>query len=334
MVLCVECPSLGWNSMSIVALNYRQFTSFGSKPAEDIYSQLYGLGFFASVPQNAFMTMKVTLSCWAPKRAVRPTILLVPLFFCLLISGCQTGAVANNSPANNASAPRYGYEIVNTWPHDKDAYTQGLVFKEGKLLESTGQEGRSSLRRVEPETGKVLKKVDVPRPYFAEGITLLKGKIYQLTWQHQLGFIYDAESFEKLGEFSYRSEGWGLTNDGSSLILSDGTNRIRFIDPSNFKVTKTISVLDGSNPIASINELEYVHGEIYANIWHKDQVARIDPQTGRVVGWIDLTGLHALSETGDGEAVLNGIAYDESSDRLFVTGKLWPKLFEIRVKQR
>jgi len=255
----------------------------------------------------------------------------------VLSSGCQTGVVANHSAGNNTdkeSVPKYGYEIVNTWPHDKDAYTQGLVFHESKLLESTGQEGRSSLRLVEPETGKILKKINVPRPYFAEGITLLKGKIYQLTWQHQLGLVYDAESFEKLGEFTYRGEGWGLTNDGSSLILSDGTNRIRFLSPESFQVNKTISVLDGPTPIANINELEYVNGEIYANIWHKELIARIDPHTGRVVGWIDLTGLRALSKTNDNEAVLNGIAYDESNDRLFVTGKLWPKLFEIRVKRQ
>lgn len=245
--------------------------------------------------------------------------------------------MANHSPGANAAKdgiPKYGYEIVNTWPHDKDAYTQGLVFHESKLLESTGQEGRSSLRRVEPETGKILQKINIPRPYFAEGITILKGKIYQLTWQHQLGFVYDAESFEKLGEFSYRGEGWGLTNDGSSLIMSDGTNRIRFLNPDNFRVNRTISVLEGRTAVSSINELEYVHGEIYANIWHKERVARIDAQTGRVVGWIDLMGLRAVSDAIGNEAVLNGIAYDESNDRLFVTGKLWPKLFEIRVKRQ
>jgi glutamine cyclotransferase len=292
-----------------------------------------GLGFFLPVPQNAFMTC-VTVSCLAPKNIGKRIALVTVILFFLLSSGCQTGAVANHSATSNAdedSAPKYGYEIVNIWPHDKDAYTQGLVFRGGKLLESTGQEGRSSLRRVEPETGKILQKINVPRPYFAEGITLFKGKIYQLTWQHQLGFIYDAESFEKLGEFSYRSEGWGLTNDGSSLIMSDGTNRIRFLDPDNFQVNRTISVLDGRTPVAGINELEYVHNEIYANIWHKERVARIEPQTGRVLGWIDLTGLRAVSEAKDNESVLNGIAYDENNDRLFVTGKLWPKLFEIRV---
>ncbi len=281
------------------------------------------------------MPLRNTVFCLAPKNTVRRISLVAVVFLFLLTSGCQTGAVANHAGGNGSvkdSVPKYGYEVVNTWPHDSEAYTQGLIFNKGKLLESTGQEGKSSLRLVEPETGKVLKKVNIPRPYFAEGITLFKGKIYQLTWQHQLGFIYDAESFEKLGEFSYRSEGWGLTNDGSSLIMSDGTNRIRFLDPNNFQVSRTISVLDGPNPIASINELEYVHGEIYANIWHKDRVARINPLTGRVIGWIDLTGLRALSDAKDNEAVLNGIAYDENNDRLFVTGKLWPRLFEIRVK--
>ena len=282
------------------------------------------------------MTLSIRVFGLAPKNSVRTIRLAAMIFLVLLSSGCQTGAVANHSSGDNPnkdSVPKYGYEIVNTWPHDKDAYTQGLVFYEGKLLESTGQEGRSSLRLVEPETGKVLKKINVPRPYFAEGITFFKGRIYQLTWQHQLGFIYDVESFEKVGEFSYRGEGWGLTNDGSSLILSDGTNRIRFLDPNNFQVNRTISVLDGSTPVDRINELEYVHGEIYANIWHKDRVARIEPQTGRVVGWIDLTGLRPLSEAKDNEAVLNGLAYDESKDRLYVTGKLWPKLFEIRLKR-
>lgn len=282
------------------------------------------------------MTRSIRISCLESKNIVRRIGLFAVIFLFVLSTGCQTGAVANHSSVDNAhknNVPKHGYEIVNTWPHDKDAYTQGLVFYKSRLLESTGQEGRSSLRLVEPETGKVLKKVNVPRPYFAEGITFFKGKIYQLTWQHQLGFIYDVESFDKLGEFSYQGEGWGLTNDGGSLILSDGTSRIRFLDPSDFQVTRTISVLDGETPVDRINELEYVHGEIYANIWHKDRVARIEPQSGRVVGWIDLTGLRALSDAKDTEAVLNGLAYDESKDRLYVTGKLWPKLFEIRVKR-
>jgi glutaminyl-peptide cyclotransferase len=233
----------------------------------------------------------------------------------------------------NAVAARYGYQIVNIWPHDSNAFTQGLILSDGKLLESTGQEGFSSLRRVELETGKVLKKVDVPRPYFAEGIALLNGKIYQLTWQHHVGFIYDAESFERVGEFNYTEEGWGLATDGKSLILSDGSPRLRFLDPSDFHVTRTITVRDGQTPVRELNELEFVQGEIYANVWHDNRIATIDPQSGRVTAWIDLTGLIPESELPDPEAVLNGIAYDQANNRLYVTGKLWPRLFEIRVKK-
>jgi glutamine cyclotransferase len=219
------------------------------------------------------------------------------------------------------------------WPHDSNAFTQGLILSDGKLLESTGQEGFSSLRRVELETGKVLKKVDVPKPYFAEGIALLNGKIYQLTWQHQIGFVYDAQSFERVGQFNYTGEGWGLATDGKSLILSDGSNRLRFLDPSDFHVTKTITVLDGQTPVNELNELEFVHGEIYANVWHDNRIATIDPQSGHVTAWIDLNGLMPAGELQDPEAVLNGIAYDQTNDKLYVTGKLWPRLFEIRVKK-
>jgi glutamine cyclotransferase len=223
---------------------------------------------------------------------------------------------------------------MHAFPHDSKAFTQGLVFHDGNFLESTGEVGRSSLRRVGIDNGSVLQKVDVPPPYFAEGITLLKGKIYQLTWQHQVGFIYDALTFEKTGQFSYAGEGWGLATDGQSLILSDGTNRIRFLNPDNFQVTKTIAVLDGKAAVAEINELEFVQGEIYANIWHADRIARIDPNTGKVVGWINLAGLLKPGEVQDEEAVLNGIAYDEASGRLFITGKLWPKIFEVRLTQK
>ncbi|HZE70285.1 MAG TPA: glutaminyl-peptide cyclotransferase [Pyrinomonadaceae bacterium] len=228
--------------------------------------------------------------------------------------------------------PVYHFEVVNAFPHDANAFTQGLVFRQGKLFESTGQEGRSSLREVELETGQVLRKVDVPPPYFAEGLTLLNNKLYQLTWQHQLGFVYDVQTFQQINEFAYSGEGWGLTDDGESLILSDGTNRIRFLDPTSFSVIRTISVYNMRQPVTEINELEYIHGEIYANIWHENRIARINPQDGRVTGWIDLTGLRSQVEVHDDEAVLNGIAYDSEKDRLFVTGKLWPKLFEIRLK--
>jgi glutamine cyclotransferase len=269
-----------------------------------------------------------------PQKASPRTALIGTLLVLILGHACQSASIANLKTPGNGAVPLYGYEVVHAWPHDRSAYTQGLVFNDGKLIESTGQVGHSSLRRVELETGKVLQKVDVDAPYFAEGITLLKGKIYQLTWQQQLGFVYDAWTFEKIGEFHYRGEGWGLANDGQSLILSDGSNRIRFLDPGSFAVRKTIAVVDGKAPVNELNELEYVQGEIYANIWHADRIARIDPQNGAVVGWIELTGLLARGEVSDEEAVLNGIAYDETNDRLFVTGKLWPKLFEIRLTRK
>jgi glutamine cyclotransferase len=250
---------------------------------------------------------------------------------------CQSGANGGlppkepNSPASGP-VPRYSYQIVNIWPHDSNAFTQGLILMDGKLLESTGEVGRSSLRRVELESGKVLKKVDVPVPYFAEGIAVLNGKVYQLTWQHHVGFIYDAQTFERVGQFNYDWDGWGLTTDGQSLILSDGSSQIRFINPSDFKVTKTINVVDGK-PVDQLNELEYVNGEIYANVWHDNRIAIIDPQNGHVNAWIDLNGLMPQGELQDQEAVLNGIAYDQANNKLYVTGKLWPRLFEIRVKK-
>jgi glutamine cyclotransferase len=246
----------------------------------------------------------------------------------------------NCQPANTASrtdigqpAPTYTYEIVHTYPHDPDAYTQGLIFDNGQLLESTGRNGKSSLRRVDLQTGKVLQQVVVPEEYFAEGIALLQEKIYQLTWQHQLCFVYDHQTFKKIEQLSYDGEGWGLATDGHSLILSDGTSRLRFLSPDNFNVTRTLEVLDGKEPVKELNELEYVKGQIYANVWHQQRIAIIDPKSGKVTGWLNLDGLLSPNEVADEEGVLNGIAYDEKTDRLFVTGKLWPKLFEIRVKR-
>lgn len=273
------------------------------------------------------MNSTVDLSSRRLKIGIKRVSVVLVLFLSFASLDCQT-----RSETGKERFPTRGYEVVHTWPHDTEAYTQGLVFHEGKLLESTGQVGRSSLRLVELETGQVMKKVTIPAPYFAEGLTLLKGKLYQLTWQHQRGFIYDATSLAKSGEFTYEGEGWGLTSDGSSLILSDGSHRLRFLDPETFQVSKTIFVLAEGKPIVNLNELEFVNGEIYANIWHEDRIARIDAQTGRVFGWIDLTGLLSRGEVDDEEAVLNGIAYDVKNARLFVTGKLWPKLFEIRVR--
>ena len=243
------------------------------------------------------------------------------------------GPSTNSSNPSTGKVPTYGYEVVKTYPHSTDAFTQGLEYRDGKLWESTGQEGESSLRLVELETGKVLDKLDIPMPYFAEGLTLLNGKIYQLTWQNQVGFIYDAQTLNKVGQFNYQGEGWGLTNDGQSLILSDGTNQIRFLDPGTFKVTKTIAVRDENRPVDQLNELEYFNGEIYSNLWHSEAIAIINPQTGKVNGWIDLKGLLKPGEVRNEEAVLNGIAYDSAGQRLFVTGKFWPKLFEIRIKK-
>ncbi len=266
----------------------------------------------------------------------------IPLIIVLLLSlaslqcnsgGASTNAPSSTTPPENAAPAKFGYQVVNIFSHDPNAFTQGLVFLDGKMIESTGQEGRSSLRNVDLQTGRVLKKVDVPEPFFAEGIALLNNKIYQLTWQHQLGFIYDANSFERLGQFKYTGEGWGLATDGHSLILSDGSNRIRFLDPDSFRVTKTIAVMDGKQPVDQLNELEFVNGEIYANIWHDDRIAAINPQNGHVNAWIDLAGLLQPGDVEDPEAVLNGIAYDQSSGRLFVTGKLWPRLFEIKIKR-
>jgi glutaminyl-peptide cyclotransferase len=254
-------------------------------------------------------------------------------FFLGFLVCTLTAFSCNGSGKTNDKVPTYGYEVVRVYPHSIDAFTQGLEYRDGKLFESTGGEGESSLRLVALETGNVLDKVEVPMPYFAEGITMLNGKIYQLTWQNQVGFIYDASTLSKIGQFNYQGEGWGLTNDGQSLILSDGSSQLRFLDPGNFKVTKTITVRDENRSIDNLNELEYFNGEIYSNLWHQDVIAIINPQTGKVNGWIDLKGLLKPGEVNDPEAVLNGIAYDAASQRVFVTGKLWPKLFEIRVKK-
>jgi glutamine cyclotransferase len=239
---------------------------------------------------------------------------------------------AGGSPSAGEKAPIYGYKIVRTLAHDPNAFTQGIVFHDGFLFESTGINGASSLRKVELETGKIVKKISVPDEYFAEGMTIFNDKIYQLTWKNQKGFIYSIETLRKIGEFRYEGEGWGLTHDAESLILSDGTSKIRFLHPETFKVSRTIDVSDADgSPVVEINELEYVKGEIYANIWHSDKIARIDPQSGKVTGWIDLTNLFPNRSDAETEDVLNGIAYDAHGDRLFVTGKLWSKLFEVQV---
>lgn len=222
--------------------------------------------------------------------------------------------------------------MVHEHPHDPDAFTQGLVYVDGYLYESTGRQGKSSIRMVDLSTGKVLRKYDLASKYFGEGLTGWRKDLVQLTWQSHLGFVYDRATFKWKRSFQYDGEGWGLTHNDKQLILSDGTSFLRFLDPQSLVETRRISVIDEEgHAVTNINELEFVRGVIYANIWGTDLIARISPQTGRVLGWIDLTGLMDKSLFKDPDAVLNGIAYDPKGDRLFVTGKLWPKLFEIRI---
>lgn len=239
-------------------------------------------------------------------------------------------------PSTNAERPTphrvQGYQIVHTYPHDSQAFTQGLIYVDGHLFESTGQNGRSSLRMVDLYAGRVLQKHDLPPEYFGEGLTDWESTLIQLTWKGHKGFVYDRFSFSLQRTFEFEGEGWGLTHDMTHLIISDGSSHLRFLDPKTFKETRRISVTDETGQaIENLNELEYVHGEVYANIWHSDEIVRISPRTGKVIGRIDLSGIIDKHELHDPEAVLNGIAYDSTGDRLFVTGKLWPKLFEIRV---
>ncbi len=223
------------------------------------------------------------------------------------------------------------YRVVHTYPHDQQAFTQGLIYVDGHLYESTGIEGKSSLREEDLDTGRILQFHDVPDKYFAEGLTEWGSTLIQLTWQSHIAFVYDLASFRFLRSFQYEGEGWGLTHDAKDLILSDGSATLKFFDPATFHETRSIIVKDHGKPIDQLNELEFIHGQIYANIWHADRIARISPATGAVLGWIDLSGLLPASQHSSAEAVLNGIAYDEAHDRLFVTGKLWPRIFEIQV---
>ncbi len=227
--------------------------------------------------------------------------------------------------------PMYSYRIVNHYPHDPQAFIQGLLYHNGVLYEGTGWWGRSSIRRVELETGKVLQISHATRRYFGEGIVIWQDRIIQLTWKSKVGFVYDRETFEKISEFKYLTEGWGITHDGKRLIMSDGTNILYFWDPDSFQEIEKLQVRDGDTPVPRLNELEYVKGEIWANVWGTNLIARISPQTGQVLSWIDLTGLLDIALRRDPNAVLNGIAYDEKGDRIFVTGKLWPTLFEIEL---
>jgi glutamine cyclotransferase len=223
------------------------------------------------------------------------------------------------------------YTIIHTYPHDRKAFTQGLVFEAGVLYEGTGLHGQSTLRRVDLATGQVLQLHTLPAHLFGEGVTVYHDRIMQLTWQSHIGFVYEKRSFALLREFTYPTEGWGITHDGSQLIMSDGTATLYFLHPETFAEVGRIVVHDDAGPVIRLNELEYVQGEIYANVWQTNRIAKIDPHTGRVTGWIDLRGLLQPEDMRQPVDVLNGIAYDAQRDRLFVTGKWWPKLFEIKL---
>jgi len=247
-------------------------------------------------------------------------------------------ALAAGSSAAHASAgtiPVYGYKVVHTYPHDPQAFTEGLFYEDGYLYESTGERGTSTVRKVKLATGEVVQRLDTPPGYFGEGIVAEGTKLVQLTWQEGIAFVYDKASFRLLGAFRYPGEGWAFTRDATHIYMSDGTPTIRVLDPANFDRTGSIDVTADGVPLRNINELEWVKGEIYANVWQTDRIARIDPATGHVVGWIDLKGLMDKTRLDDlGNDVLNGIAYDAVHDRLFVTGKRWPSLFEIRVTRQ
>ena len=236
------------------------------------------------------------------------------------------------APALAETPRQYGYTVVNSYPHDPGAFTQGLLWRDGFLYESTGLHGRSSVRKVTLETGVPEQERLIDSHYFGEGVVDWKDRLISLTWQDEVGFIFDLATFEKVGEFSYPGEGWALTRDETRIIMSDGTSTLRFLDPETLKETGRIHVTDKGKPVDNLNELEWVKGEVLANIWQSDRVARIDPTTGHVTGWIDLSGLlGSADQAGRRVDVLNGIAYDAAADRLFVTGKLWPRLFEIRL---
>ena len=233
--------------------------------------------------------------------------------------------------AGNLARAADGYRVIHAYPHDPQAFTQGVIYLDGHLYESTGLYGQSTLREEDLETGRVLKEVSVPSQYFAEGLTNWGNTLIQLTWKSHVAFVYDRASFRLLRTLHYPWEGWGLTQDGKHLILSDGSETLHFLNPDTLAEVRSVRVTDKGSPVKELNELEYIRGEIYANVWMTDKIARISPETGKVLGWINLAGILSAIEVRSNDAVLNGIAYDPVRHRLFVTGKLWPRLFEIQV---
>lgn len=259
---------------------------------------------------------------------------LMAALVCLLPGLVRAEAGPSSAGRKQVALPAYGYRVVNVYPHDRQAYTQGLIWCDGFLYEGTGLHGASSLRKVHLDTGRVVEKHSLDWQYFGEGITEWGGRLLQLTWNSNLGFIYDRSGLKVRGTFRYPGEGWGLTHDRDRLIMSDGTATLRLLDPKTLRETGRLNVQSGGVPLKDLNELEFVRGEIFANVYQTDLLARISPQTGAVTGWIDLRGLLPEADRRIPVDVLNGIAYDAGGNRLFVTGKLWPKLFEIELFRR
>ena len=259
---------------------------------------------------------------------------LMTAWICLIAGLALAEAKPPPVGTNQADLPVYGYRVIHVYPHDRGAFTQGLIWCDGYLYEGTGLHGASSLRKVRLETGKVVERHLLGRQYFGEGITEWGGRLLQLTWTSNLGFIYDRLGLKLCGTFRYPGEGWGLTNDRNRLIMSDGTATLRFLNPETFRETGRLNVQSGGMPLAGLNELEFIRGEIYANIYRTDRIAKISPVTGAVTGWIDLQGLLSGADRRTPVDVLNGIAYDARRNRFFVTGKFWPKLFEIELLRR
>ncbi len=261
------------------------------------------------------------------------TIVLISALLAVPVFAAQKAAqkkAAAPAPTAAAAVPEYTYRVVNRYPHDRTSFTQGLEYRDGFLYEGTGLNGRSVLRKEKLETGEILQEVKLGQAFFGEGITVLPKQIVQLTWQTGVGFVYDRDTLHTARTFNYPGEGWGLTNDGHRLYMSDGTAQIRYWDPTTLQEQQRITVRDRGSDVLNLNELEWINGEIYANIWQTDRIARISPQDGHVVGWINLSGLLNDAERAQAD-VLNGIAYDATKNRLFVTGKLWPTLFEIQL---
>jgi glutamine cyclotransferase len=256
---------------------------------------------------------------------------LLGLLGAVCIASCSKAPTNSTNSTTLDTIPVYTYKIVTSYPHDRRAFTQGLVFEDGFLYVGTGIRGQSSLRKMELESGNTLQKRTLPTRFFGEGVTVFGNTILQLTWQSRVGFVYDKNTFQLLHTFNYPTEGWGLTHNGKQLIMSNGTAILYFLDPETFQEIKRLEAYSRDGPVNGLNELEYIQGEIYANVWQTDYIVRIEPKTGQVIGWIDLTGLLRPEDRRYPVDVLNGIAYDQKNDRLFVTGKLWPRIFEIEL---